>query len=178
MKLQALFLTFILIAAVLAAGCTEEGTPGPVPETIGAVLPGQVLYSLGEVTGDGIPGGTIDTITFKVGLTPGEKPVTMENISIVYADAIRTETLLPVKGYRGDPPAGQWGIMNVINEIGKPNNRIEDKEQFIIRINPKAQLVPQQFISIVVKPPSGTPLTLRRVSPPTIIKENNILVQA
>ncbi len=85
----------ILIAAVLAAGCTDEGTPGPVPETTGPILPGQVLYSIGEVTGDGIPGGTIDTITFKVGLAPGEKPVTMENISLVYADAIRTETPNP-----------------------------------------------------------------------------------
>ncbi len=175
MKWQSLLLTGILIAAILAAGCTDEGPPGQPPNAISPIQPGQILYTMGEVTGDGIVGGTIDTITFTIGLAPGEKPVNMENISIVYADAIRTETLVPVKGYRGDPPEGGWGIVNVVNEIGNPNNRLEDKEQFVIRIDPKAPLVPRQFISIVVKTPYGTPLTIRRVSPPTIIKENNIL---
>ncbi len=175
MKWQSLILTGILFAAVLFAACTDEAIPGPAPVPVNTILPGQVLYSTGEVTGNGIPGGTIDTITFTIGLGPGEKPVNMENISIFYADAIRTETLEPVSGYRGEPPAGEWGIMHVRDEIGAPNNRLEDKEQFIIRINPKAPLVPRQFISIVVKPPSGTPLTIRRVSPPTIMKENNIL---
>ncbi len=175
-KWQSLFLSGILIVMVLAAGCIDEASPpGPAPETKPAIQPGQVLYSIGEVTGDGIAGGTIDSITFTIGLAPGEKPVTMENISIVYADAIRTETLVPMTGYHGDPPAGSWGIMKVNGEIGSFNNRLEDKEQFVLRINPKAPLVPRQFISIVVKPPSGPPLIIRRVSPPTIIKENNIL---
>lgn len=177
MKWQFFLLTGILIAAVFVAACTEKGTPGTVPGAISVFKPGQILYSTGDVTGDGVLGGTIISITFTVGLVPGEKPVNMENISIVYADAIRTETLIPVKGYRGVPPVGEWGIVNVINEIGSPNNRLEDKEQFVIRINPKAPLVPRQFISIVVKPPSGTPLTIRRVSPPSIIKENNILAE-
>ena len=57
----------------------------------GVVQPGQVLNVFGDVTGDGIPRGTIDTITFTVGLVPGEKSVNMENVTIVYADAIRTE---------------------------------------------------------------------------------------
>lgn len=175
MKWQSLFLVFVLITAVLTAGCTDEGPPVPVPVSVNAVAPGQVLYSIGDVTGDGIAGGTIDTITFTVGLAPGEKPVNMENVSIVYADAIRTESLLPVTGYRGEPPAGYWGILKVNNEIGPSNNRIDDKEQFVIRINPKAPLVPRQFISIVVKPPSGPPLIIRRLSPMAIIKENNIL---
>jgi len=60
------------------------------------------------VTGDGIPRGTIDTITFTIGLVPGENSVNVENISIVYADAIRTESLIPVEGFYGDPPQGSW----------------------------------------------------------------------
>ncbi|MDO9324496.1 MAG: hypothetical protein Q7T80_06010 [Methanoregula sp.] len=176
MKWQSLFLMGMLIAAVLAAGCTDEGTSGPVPEAVNSIQPGQVLYTIGDVTGDGIAGGTIDTITFTLGLAPGEKPVNIENLSIVYADAIRTETLVLMNGSRGDPPAGAWGIMKVTDEIGKPNNRLEDKELFVIRINPKAPLVPRQFISIAVKPPSGPTLTIRRISPSSIIKENNILV--
>jgi archaellin len=175
LKWQPLILTGILFAAVLFAGCTDEVTPGTAPVPVNTILPGQVLYSTGEVTGNGVAGGTIDTITFTVGLAPGEKSVNMENISIFYADAIRTETLEPVRGYRGEPPSGEWGIMQVKDEIGAPNNRLDDKEQVVIRINPKAPLVPRQFISIVIKPPSGPSLTIRRVSPPTIIKENNIL---
>jgi len=165
----------ILIAAVLATGCTDEEKPGPVLPPADAILPGQVLVNIGNVTGNGIPRGTIDTITFTVGLVPGEKSVNVENISIVYADAIRTESLVPVEGFYGDPPQGSWGILEVQNEVGNPNNRLEFEERLVIRINPKAPLVPQQFITIIVKPPSGIPLTIRRVSPPTIIRENNLL---
>jgi archaellin len=105
MKWPSLFLVFVLMIAVLTAGCTDEGPQVPVPVSVNTVAPGQVLYSIGDVTGDGIAGGTIDTITFTIGLASGEKPVNMENVSIVYADAIRTESLLPVIGYRGEPPA-------------------------------------------------------------------------
>jgi archaellin len=164
-----------LIAAVLATGCTDEKKPFPALPAADAVLPGQVMMINGDVTGNGIPQGTIDTITFTVGLVPGQKPVSMENISIIYADAIRTESLKPVKGFRGDPQEGCWGVLEVQNEVGNPNNRLEFEERFVIRINPKAPLVPRQFITIIIKPPSGTSLTIRRVSPPTILKENNIL---
>jgi hypothetical protein len=174
-KWQSLLVIGILIAAALAAGCTDEEQPVPVQPAPAGVQPGQVMYLIGDVKGDGIPRGTIDTITFTVGLVPKEKPVNMENVSIVYADAVRTETLVPVQGFRGDPPAGAWGILEVQNELASPNNRLEYEERFVIRINPKAPLVPRQLITIIVKPPSGTSLTIRRVSPPTIIKENNIL---
>ena len=102
-----------------------------------AVLPGQVLVNTGDVTGNGIPRGTIDTITFTIGLVPGEKSVSLENISVVYADAIRTESLIPVEGFRGDPPQGSWGILDVQNEVGSPNNRLEFEERLVIRINPR-----------------------------------------
>jgi archaellin len=175
MKLLSLPVMAVLIAIVLVAGCTGEEKTGPVLPVPDAILPGQVMRVIGDVTGNGIPRGTIDTLTFTVGLVPGQNTVNMENISIVYADAIRTESLEPVKSYRGDPLQGSWGILEVMNEIGNPNNRLEYEEQFVIRINPKAPLVPRQFITIIIRPPSGTSLTIRRVSPPTIIQENNIL---
>lgn len=166
----------ILFVTVLAVGCTDEESPGLVFPIADAPLPGQVLVTIGDVTGDGIPMGTIDTIRFTVGLVPGEKSVPLENLSIVYADAIRTETLIPVEGLRGNPPPGYWGILEINNEIGNPNNRLEFEEQAVIRINPRAPLVPQQFITIIIRPPAGTSLTIRRVSPPSIIKENNLLL--
>jgi archaellin len=181
-KWQSFLVMVILAASILAAGCTDEGATGPGPAVPGdPVKPGQVLQVTGDVTGDGQLGGnlvsgTIDTITFTVGLVPGAKSVNMENISIVYADAVRTETLVPVAGFRGDPPDGSWGIMTVMNEAGKPNNRLEDQEQFVIRINPKAPLVPRQLMTISIKAPTGSPITIRRVAPPTIMKENNLLL--
>jgi archaellin len=174
-KWQSLLVTFILIAAILVAGCTDEENPLPRLPSADAVLPGQELMVIGNVSGNGIPGGSIDNLTFTVGLIPGKNPFNMENISIIYADAVRTESLVPVEGFRGDPPPGHWGILEVQNMIGAPNNRIEYEEQFVLRINPKSPLLPNQFIMIIVKTSSGTPLTIRRVSPPTIIKENNIL---
>ncbi len=174
MKWQYLFIMSILFTVVLAAGCTDNAPPGPAPVVV-ATEPGQELYVAGDITGDGIPRGTIDTITITIGLVPGESSVNMENISIVYADAIRSETLIPVEGYRGDPPQGTWGILNVQGELGGSNNRLEYEEKFVIRINPKNPLVPRQLITISVATDNGTPLTIRRISPATIIKENNVL---
>jgi archaellin len=181
-KWYSLLMMVILTGAIFAACCTEDVPPGPGPvPPADPIRPGQVLQSIGEVTGNGRLGGnlvsgTIDTITFTVGLVPGAKAVNMENISIVYADAVRTETIVPVQGFRGDPPDGAWGILSVVNEVGNPNNRLEDQEQFVIRINPRAPLVPRQLMTISVKTPTGTPLTIRRVSPATIMEENNILM--
>jgi hypothetical protein len=39
-------------------------------------------------------------------------------------------------------PAGSWGILDVQNEIGGQNNRLDDKELFTIRINPVLPLFP------------------------------------
>jgi hypothetical protein len=163
----------ILILTVCISACTDDELPPP--EARSPANPGQPLLAIGDVTGTGIPGGLIDTITFKVGLAPGAKSVNMGNLSIVYADAIRSETLKPVVGLRGNPPQGFWGVIEVKNEEGIANNQLEYDEEFVIRINPKAPLVPQQFIMIVVEPPSGTDLTLRRIAPPMIPEGNNIL---
>jgi archaellin len=175
MKWLSLLVIVIITVAVFTSGCADEDNSGLIVPAADAILPGQVLVTIGNVTGNGIPRGTIDTITFTVGLVPGEKSVNLEQISVIYADAIRTESLVPVEGFYGDPPQGSWGILEVQNEIGSPNNRLEFEERVVIRINPKAPLVPRQFIAIIIKPPAGASLTIRRVSPPTIIKENNIL---
>jgi len=171
---QNLLLTGIVIALVSVSGCTGDAPPGTSP-AVPVIEPGQVLYIAGDVTGDGIPRGTIDTITVTLGLVPGQSPVNMEKISIVYADAIRSETLVPVEGYRGDPPQGTWGIISVTGELGGSNNRIEYEERFVLRLNPKAPLVPRQLITISITTEEGKTLTFRRISPAIIIKENNYL---
>ena len=56
--------------------------------------------------------------------------------------------------------------MEVIGEEGIANNRVEFDELFVIQVNPRAPIVPRQFVTIVLKPPSGTPLSLIRVSTP------------
>ena len=175
---QNVFLVFSLVVVILTAGCTDSTPPGPpltlstIPVPHGTVQPGQVLQVFGDVSGSGIPGGTIDTITFTLGLNKSQNSVDMEHLTIVYADAISSETLLPVEGFRGDPPKGFWGIIRVEKEVGTPNNRLDYEEQFVIRINPSTFLVPNQFITINVKPPAGRSLTIRRVAPPTILADN------
>ena len=174
-KWHVVFLTLILITGIFSAGCIGEDSPDPVPATMNSPVtlqPGQTLQVFGDVTGLGIPKGTIDTVTFTVGLTPDIKTMDIEKLVIVYADAIRTETLLPIDGFRGNPPPGYWGILSVQNELGNPNNRIEYEEQFVIRINPKAPIVPNQVITILLKPPTGTPTSIRRITPTTIMTEN------
>ena len=170
----------ILMVLACAAGCTDE-EQGPVPESRSPALPGQTIVAIGNVTGGGqsngmLLTGTIDTITVRAGLVSGAKPVNMENISIVYADAVRTESLQPVEGFRGASPGqGSWGIVAVENEIIPVNNRLEDREEFVLRINPKASVMPGQLVILVIKPLTGTPLTLRLLAPPSILPGDNIL---
>jgi len=173
-----IFLTTLLLFLILTAGCSDTDVP-PEPTLSTLPVPGNhpqdILQGFGEVTGLGIPGGTIDTITFTIGLVDSHKTVDMEQLFIVYADAVRTETLRPVEGFYGDPQKGFWGIIRVENEVGSPNNRLDNEERFVIRINPKAPLVPRQIITIEIKPAIGQSLTIRRVAPPTI-QEDNILL--
>jgi archaellin len=96
----------------------------------------------------------------------------MEHLGIVYSDVVRTETILPMQGYWGEPPQGYWSIVRVVNERGGPNNLLEPDEQFVIRVNPKAPIVPTQLITIQVKPADGNSLTIRRIAPKTIRAEN------
>ncbi|MDD1697083.1 MAG: hypothetical protein LUQ36_01860 [Methanoregula sp.] len=176
---QYIFLTSLLVLLILTAGCTETTADVPPLPTMSTLPrdnnPQEILQSFGEITGQGIPGGTIDTITFTVGLTDIHKSVNMENLTIIYADAIRTESLRPVEGYHGDPPKGFWSITRVENEVGEPNNRLDNEERFVIHMNPKAPLVPRQIITIEIKPPAGHSLTIRRVAPPTILENNTLL---
>jgi len=179
---QLTFLSIVLILLILSAGCTDTTSESPsiptistLPVTGGNPNETPLLQNTGEVTGEGIPGGTIDIITFTVGLTDIHTSVDMEDLTIVYADAIRTETLHPVDGYHGDPPKGYWSIIRVENEVGNPNNRLENEEKFVIMINPKAPLVPRQMITIDIKPHNGRSLTIRRIAPPTIQEENVLL---
>jgi archaellin len=174
-KWQAFFAICMLVIVVFAAGCTDEESQVQVPPPSEILQPGQVLVAVGDVTGDGIAGGTIDTLTLTLGLAPGKGPVDMEKFSIYYADTVATESLVPVKSFHGEPGQGEWGIVGVNNQVGNANNRLEDNEQVVIRINPKAYLPANRVVTIAVIPPGGPPLTIRRVAPPVILKENNIL---
>ncbi|MFA5267982.1 MAG: hypothetical protein WC379_08415 [Methanoregula sp.] len=175
-----LILAVFLILAGFSAGCISEDTPAPAPAAGSLPQPGVLIQTIGQVTGQGIilqgvPRGTIDTITFTIGLAPGTKTADLNGTTIAYADSVRTELLTPVEGYRGDPPAGYWGIIDSINEMGTRNMRLDYEEQFIIRINPKAPVVPNQVITISVKPKGGKALMIRCVAPSAITETDNIL---
>lgn len=177
MRYRFFIIVTLLVAAVLVAGCTDEDI-SPIVDTLSAEppLPGQALALVGDVTGDGIAGGTIDTIDITIALVPGARPIEMEKVTIVYADTIKTETLIPVEGYWGNPPVGCWGILNVVDQVGDQNTRIEDKEQFVIRLNPRAYLPAKRMTIIVVRAPAvTTPLTIRRFAPAEILAQGNIL---
>jgi archaellin len=170
---------FIMVLSLLSAGCFTTSTePPPVPTMSTLPIPGltsnpaQILRSTGEVTGQGTPGGIIDTITFTVGMSDISKSINMEKLRIMYSDVVRTESILPVEGYWGEPPQGYWSMLRVENETGGPNNLLEPGEEFVIRVNPKAPIVPTQLITIQMIPAGGTPLAIRRAAPKTIRAEN------
>jgi archaellin len=165
---------------IITAGCISDDESLPVPVSANSAEPGVMIQTSGDVTGqgvilEGVPRGTIDTITFTIGLAPGFNTLDLSTMTIVYADAVRTEILTPVDGYRGNPPQGYWGIVGTANELGNPNLRMEYNEQFTIRINPKAPVVPNQVITVSVKPGEGKPLIFRRIAPSSIAENDNIL---
>lgn len=173
-------LAITLIACVITAGCTDEEPPAPAPVGGSPPQPGVLLQVFGNVTGQGVilqgvPRGTIDTITFTIGLVPGVKTLELDNMTIAYADAVRSEILTPVKGYRGSPPQGYWGVVDSVNELGLPNMRLDYEERLVIRINPKAPVVSDQVVTISVKPPEGKPLVMRVVAPSEILESENTL---
>jgi len=170
----------LLTFCIISAGCIGDDESPPVPVSGTGSGPGVMLQSIGEITGQGVilkgvPRGTIDTITFTIGLAPGIHTVDLSTITVVYADAVRTEILTPVDGYHGNPPQGYWGIVGTANELGNPNLRMDFDEQFTIRINPRAPVVPNQVITVSVKPSEGRPLVFRRVAPSSIVENENIL---
>lgn len=170
----------VLVAAVLLAGCTSPGTGVAPPAAAKTFQPGQVLQLIGDVTGkgfipSGVPRGTIDTITFTVALVPGVKKVNLDNLTVIYADALHTVTLTPVAGLIGEPPDGSWGVTSFKNQFGPANHRLDFDKQAVITVNPKAAIVPGQVITIAVKPAEGPALTIRCVAPSTIVEGDNVL---
>ncbi len=168
----------VLVAAVLLAGCTgtsPDAPPLPAPKTFSA---GQVLQVIGNVTGvgvipAGVPRGTIDTITFTISLVPGATAVNLDNLTVIYADALHTMTLSPFPGFMGEPPGGSWGITAINKQFGPPNHRLDFDKQAVITINPKVAIVPGQVVTIAVKPLEGPAVTLRILSPSTIVQGVN-----
>jgi archaellin len=175
-----MILTLFMVLCLISAGCTSEDTTAPAPMAGSPPQKWVLIQNFGNVTGQGVilqgvPRGTIDTITLTIGLAPGVKTADLNNMTIVYADAVRTEVLTPVEGYRGDPPQGYWGITDTVNELGSQNMRLDFDKQFVIQINPRAPVVPNQVMTISIKPTEGKPLVLRRVAPSTIEVNDNIL---
>jgi archaellin len=178
---KSLVLTLLIVFALIVAGCTGEDATPLVRGSISPPQPGVDIQLVGDVVGQGVilqgvPRGTIDTVTFPVGLAAGTDSIDLDKLVIVYADAVRAETLGTVTGVRNENPhPGNWSIIEVVNEKGKPNNRLEFDEQAVIRINPKAPIVPNQVITISVRAGEGKPLNIRRVAPASILPEINIL---
>jgi archaellin len=175
-----LILALFLMVSAFSSGCISDDTPAPVPAGESIRQPGVLIQTIGDVTGQGVvpqgvPHSIIDTVTFTIGLAPDVRSVDLNNMTIVYADAVRSEILTPIEGYRGTPPPGCWGIIDTHNEVGNPNMRLEFNEQFVMRINPKAPVVPNQVITISVKPNEGKPMILRCMAPSPIIENDNIL---
>jgi archaellin len=179
-SVHGLILALFLIVCGFSTGCISEDTPSGVPGGGNTRQPGVVAQTIGNITGQGVilqgvPRGTIDTITFTIVLAPGANTVDLRTLTIVYSDAVRTEIFTPVAGYRGSPPPSSWGILGTLKEAGNPNMRMEFEEQVVIRINPKAPVVPNQVITISVKPEEGKPVVIRCVAPSTILENDNII---
>lgn len=177
-----LTLTLVLAFCIISTGCTDEDTPPPTPAPVGGggAQPGALIQTFGNITGQGVilqgvPRGTIDTVTFTLGLVQGTKTVDLNGTTIAYADAERTEILTPVAGYFGNPPPGSWGIIDTVSQLGERNMKMDYEERFVIRTNPKIPITSEEVFTISVRPPQGRPLLIRLAAPAEIGEQDNIL---
>jgi len=176
-------IALILCACIIVAGCTDEDTPPPPPAPVSGsgAQPGALIRTFGNITGQGVilqgvPRGTIDTVTFSLGLAPGIKTLDLNGTTIAYADSVRTEILTPVQGYFGNPPPGSWGIIDIADQLGGERNmRIDFEEKFVVRINPKVPIIPDQVFTISVRPPEGRLLMIRLIAPAEIGEQDNVI---
>jgi len=173
----------LLAAAIVMAGCAGTASQAVTATVTPAFAPGQLLQLAGDVTGNGfmppgVPRGTIDTVTFAISVVPGVRGINLDNLTVIYADAIRTTTLTPVKGLNGTPEPGQWGITGFINPYGPATHRLDLDKQAIITVSLKNYIVPNQLFRLVVKPAEGQALTITRVAPGRIVAGVNILEPA
>src|SRR5208337_1338629 len=93
-KHSVIIAALLIITFIFTAGCTITGTQGSQTAQASAFPPGQILQSIGDVTGQGlippgVPRVVINTVTFTIGLTPGTKSVDLDNLTIIYADAVK-----------------------------------------------------------------------------------------
>ncbi|OPX64424.1 MULTISPECIES: hypothetical protein [unclassified Methanoregula] len=176
-------IALVLCACLIVAGCTDEDTTPPPPQPVSGsgAQPGALIQTFGNITGQGVilqgvPRGTIDTVTFTIGLAQGIKTLDMNGTTIAYADSVRTEILTPVQGYFGNPPPGSWGIIDVADQLGGERNmRIDFEEKFVVRINPKVPVISDQVFTVSVRPPEGRPLMIRLIAPAEIGEQDNVL---
>jgi len=119
------------------------------------------VYGIGNTTSN-----QIDTIRFTVGLSAGGSAVDFSTTQMVFATSAIVEILEPVGNLTGSAvEAGQWNI----TDGAKANDvLLEANDKFTVLAMPTTALGVNEKFNLEVRPSVGSPLGLKRTTPPKI----------
>ena len=122
---------------------------------------------LGDVYGlEGTTANTIDSIRFTVGLSAGGTAVDFATTQMVFATSDVVEILDPVTNLTADAATG--GEWNITDGASASDVLLEGDDKFTIIAMPTTALTVNTKFNLEVRPSVGSPLGLKRTTPPKI----------
>ena len=169
-------IAFVIVAAVfsyvvLGAGfLAVQKTQNVVYSSVGQV--GSTVFLVGGVYGTG-SGSCISSINFSVALGPGGIPLDFDQVVIIYSNSTSVETLR--KGiWETQPAPGQWTVISVQNEAGRPDHALDYGEQFQISAVPTSPICEGPF-TLELRPAFGVALDIKGIVPHSVQKVNRLV---
>lgn len=131
-----------------------------------------------EIVGDvyGIEGnndGKISTIRFNVGISTGGQAIDFRNVQVVYATADVVEILSQSSPFLvssdSEISSGEWAILK---STSSADYSLKSGETFTIFAKPSNGLGPNTKFNLELRPAEGSPLGVKRTTPPKIDSVN------
>ena len=120
---------------------------------------------IGDVYGIG-NNNTVTTIRFTVGLAAGGTAVDFATTQMVFATTDVVEILDPATNLTGDAvTAGHW---NITDGADANDVLLENDDKFTVLAMPSSALGVNEKFNLEVRPSVGSPLGLKRTTPPKI----------
>jgi len=162
-------IAFVVVAAVFSYVVLGAGffTTQKAQEVVytSVDMSSSSMEIIGDVYGIGVD-NNITTIRFTVGLSAGGSAVDFSTTQMVFATSEIVEILEPVENLTGSAvTTGHW---NITDGASPTDVLLEANDKFTILAMPTTPLGVNQKFNLEVRPSVGSPLGLKRTTPPKI----------
>jgi len=102
----------------------------------------------------------IDTLELDITLTPGSSPVVARESQVILVSSHGLERLVYTGAAAGP---GQWNVSAVKN--GGTTGVLSANQVWTLQVRPSLAIPPGDDFTVEIKPPGGTPVSVRRQAP-------------